>query len=217
MKKLSRPVSNSIGSVNQEKTDAPPVAAAGRDSLITGEHPTSNFQRVCYTANSDTFQIRPIADIVKIYLARSTYSVDCFSRNIKWASITNDLNPDTAADYHLDVLDFLHQLVKMGKTPDLVIFDPPYSPRQIKECYDGIGLKTSKRDCQRVGRWTEENLLISRLMAPGGVFIQCGWNSYGIIGWPIERLLLVNHGAGHYDTICMVQRKPAIQEDLVIL
>ncbi|HLX68591.1 MAG TPA: adenine-specific DNA methylase [Verrucomicrobiae bacterium] len=168
-----------------------------------------SLQRVCYTANSETFQIRPIGDLVKQYIQISNCSVDCFSRNNKWAHITNDLNTNTAADYHLDVRDFLLHLERDSKTPDLVIFDPPYSPRQIKECYQGIGLSLSQKDTQRVGRWTEEKKIIERITAPGAVFIQCGWSSYGISGWPIERLILVNHGAGHYDTICLVQRKPA--------
>lgn len=46
---------------------------------------------------------------------------------------TNDLDPTTTADYHLDAIDFLK--LQSDTSCDLVLFDPPYSPRQVSECY----------------------------------------------------------------------------------
>ena len=96
--------------------------------------------RVWSMPNKNTFDITPIGKLVKRYLRVSSVSIDPFARNKEWATFTNDLNTDTKAEYHLDVYDFLLLMKKKKICPDLIIFDPPYSPRQVKECYDSIGL-----------------------------------------------------------------------------
>ena len=168
--------------------------------------------------NTETFDIPPIGDLVQRYLAESRVSIDPFARNKRWAIHTNDLNPDTAAEHHLDVLDFLMCLKNKSLTADLALFDPPYSPRQIKECYQGIGLPMSRQEAWRAQRWTQERNLLNQLIAIGGIVVSCGWNSTGMgqgRSYRIEELLLVNHGAGHNDTIVMVERKLAHQEVLL--
>ena len=79
--------------------------------------------------NSDTFSVKPIGEFVKRYLFNSTISVDPFARNKNWATYTNDLNPKTSAQFHIDALDFLAMLKGMNVKAGLVIFDPPYSLR----------------------------------------------------------------------------------------
>src|SRR5689334_12284755 len=96
-------------------------------------------RRVFAFPSAATFDIPPICGLVKTYLRGSKVSVDPFARNKRWATFTNDLNPETAAESHLDSAEFLESLASAGVQADLVLFDPPYSPRQIKECYDGIG------------------------------------------------------------------------------
>ena len=88
--------------------------------------------------DSNTFQIKPIREFVLKYLNESKISVDPFSRNSALANYTNDLNPDTTAQYHLTAFDFLTELINKGVRADLIIFDPPYSLRQAKECYDAF-------------------------------------------------------------------------------
>src|ERR1039458_6585876 len=88
--------------------------------------------------NADTFSIPTIGAFVKRYLLKSKCSVDPFARNKRWATHTNDLNPETEAEHHMEAGEFLHKLVADGVKADLVLFDPPYSPRQIMECYNGI-------------------------------------------------------------------------------
>jgi hypothetical protein len=75
--------------------------------------------------SADTFDIPVIAAFVKKYLCQSKISVDPFARNKRWATYTNDLNPETQADSHLEALDFIHSLIEKGVKADLVIFDPP--------------------------------------------------------------------------------------------
>jgi hypothetical protein len=89
--------------------------------------------------NSETFSIKPIGQLVQRYISQADISIDPFARNKSWATLTNDLNPNTSAEYHLEAVDFLNMLHEEQIKADLVIIDPPYSPRQVKECYDGFG------------------------------------------------------------------------------
>lgn len=107
--------------------------------------PSLRMSRVWAMPNADTFDVPPIAGFVRKYLMRSKLSVDPFARNKRWATYTNDINPDTAAESHQDAEDFLLELAIRNIQADLLIFDPPYSPRQLKECYASFGRKMSAR------------------------------------------------------------------------
>lgn len=173
--------------------------------------------RVWAMPNADTFSVPPIGEFVKKYLRQSKVSIDPFARNKRWAIYTNDLNPDTAADYHMDALDFLKMLKERGVKADLVIFDPPYSPRQIKECYDSVGMKMKQLDAMWTN-WTPERDIINELLGIDGVVLSFGWNSMGMgekRHFGIEEIMLVCSGVGHNDTICMAERKMAHQPQLL--
>lgn len=165
-------------------------------------------------ATSDTFDCLPIGEFVRKYLRNSKVSLDPFARNKRWATYTNDLNPATAAEYHMDALDFLCLMESKQIQADLIIFDPPYSPRQIKECYDSIGKPMTTEDAWKTNGWSQEKDVCRRLLKVGGTFLYFGWNSVGMgeeRGCIIEDLLLVCHGPGHNDTICIAERKIAHQ------
>lgn len=142
----------------------------------------------------------------------STISVDCFARNNQWATYTNDLNPNTLAEYHLDVRDFLRQLIEGEIAADLVIFDPPFSPHQLKDSYEEAGFKFRAEDAHRTMKWGDERRIIHRILRDSGVVLSFGWNTFGmqscgLSGYVIEEILLVCHGPGTPDTICMAERK----------
>src|SRR3989304_8710333 len=88
--------------------------------------------------NGETFTIPPIGAFVKRYL--SGVVVDPFARNNGWATYSNDLNPDTDAKFHMEAIDFLSLLKSEAVLADMIIFDPPYSPRQMSEIYQNIGI-----------------------------------------------------------------------------
>lgn len=170
-------------------------------------------ERVWAMPHHETFSIQPIGNLVRRYLYQSKCSVDPFARNTKYANWRNDLNPATAADHHLEAVDFLTLLHTQGVRADLVLVDPPYSPRQVKECYDSIG-RTVSQDDALLGKIRRiRKIAINNILDLGGHVITCGWNSVGMgdsLGYELVELLLVCHGSDHNDTIVTVERKAMI-------
>lgn len=156
--------------------------------------------------NKWTFQIPPIAELIARYVGDGKGWIDPFAGKTSPAEITNDLNPENKAQYHLDALDFLKQLKGQYKG---ILFDPPYSYEQMKECYAGVGIeKIPSRQCTNFYGDLRDN--IAPLIVPGGFAISCGWNSIGqgkTHGFEIIEILLVCHGRAHNDTIVTVERK----------
>lgn len=160
--------------------------------------------------NSETFTVRPIGDFVRKYLAAGQVSVDPFARNKTWFTHTNDLNPATKAQHHMDAEAFLVMLAADGVKADLGIFDPPYSPRQISECYAAVGLKADAQATQNGRLYRRVRDALDAIIKPGGVVLSFGWQSAGMgkaRGYEIIEIALVNHGGAHNDTICMAERK----------
>ncbi len=173
--------------------------------------------RIWDMPNADTMLVPSIRAFTLEYLAKSKVSVDPFARNCRLATYTNDLNPDTAAEYHMEAGDFLKHLWAQGVRADLLIFDPPYSPRQVKECYDGIGRKmqqTEAMTAQLRAAWRDAAL---PLLGPDAVVLSFGWNSVGFgknAGFAQERIMLVCHGGDHNDTICVAERRLPVDAQL---
>ncbi len=168
------------------------------------------FDRVFATPSMNTFDIPPIAGFVQKYLLKSKISIDPFARNVRWATHTNDLNPGAAADHHMDAQDFCIMLKGQGVRADLGIFDPPYSPRQISECYAGIGKKVTIEDTQMVNIRRGAKNALSDLITEGGIILSFGWNTAGIgeqRGFEIIEILIVCHGGWHNDTLCMAEQR----------
>lgn len=168
-------------------------------------------------ASSDTFDIPAIGIWVKNYLKKSKLSIDPFARNKRWATFTNDLNEKTAAEYHLDALDFLKMLAAKEIRADLVIFDPPYSLEQLKRSYESVGRDYTLQDGWKPGRWSEEKKLIEQVTTPDAYMLSFGWNTVGMgKRWTKKELIVVCHGPGHNDTLCLAeQRLPVRQGDFM--
>jgi hypothetical protein len=160
--------------------------------------------------DSETFTVPPIKDFVKKYLREATVSVDPFARNRTWFTHTNDLNPATQAQHHMDAEDFLKKLKADGVQADLGIFDPPYSPRQIAEVYKSIGLTVGMQETQNGRLYKRVRDALDAIMKPDGIVLSFGWQSAGMgkgRGYEPLEIALINHGGGHNDTICMAERK----------
>jgi 23S rRNA G2069 N7-methylase RlmK/C1962 C5-methylase RlmI len=160
--------------------------------------------------NSETFSVKPIGNFVKKYIEDSVISIDPFARNSKLATYTNDLNPNTEALYHLDAVEFCQKMKDENIRPDLIIFDPPYSPRAISECYQSIGKKATQKDTQNSLLYKNVRDILDDILAPNGTVLSFGWNSSGMgtkREYEIVEILLVCHGSAHNDTICIAERK----------
>ena len=163
--------------------------------------------RVWAMPNKNTFKIKPIEQLIGETVDLSLLWIDPFANQNKIASITNDLNTDYDTDYHLDALEFLKMFD--DNSVDGVLYDPPYSPRQVSECYNDVGYSVTW-DTTKASFWGNHKREISRIVKIGGRVITFGWNSGGIgnkYGFEIERILLVPHGGWHNDTICTVEIK----------
>jgi hypothetical protein len=159
--------------------------------------------------SAKTFSIPPIDALIKSYTAGMEVIVDPFARDSKHATITNDLNPDTEADYHMEAAEFCAMLAEQGVTADAVLFDPPYSPRQMAEVYQKVGIR-GMESTQNARLYKAVRDGLDAILRPGGVAISFGWNSAGFgkkRGYEPIEILLVAHGGAHNDTICVVERK----------
>lgn len=161
--------------------------------------------RIWQMPNSKTFQIKPIKELIQKYAFGTI--IDPFANSNKLATITNDLDQQYDTNYHMDATDFLKMFE--DESIDTVLYDPPYSPRQVSECYKKLGLTVNMQTTQ-ASYWAKQKEQIGRIVKPNGIVITCGWNSGGIgkkYGFEIEEILLVPHGGWHNDTIVVVERK----------
>lgn len=158
--------------------------------------------------NKWTFQIPPIERFLKRWISSGDCVVDPFCGKSK-IGIRNDI-----ANGGLDAVDFLKDLETLCVIADVVVLDPPYSPRQMVESYRRTG-----REATQNARLRREAVLgLDKLLRPGGIALSFGWNStgFGDGSYTTEEILLVNHGAAHNDTICLAQRKFLDESDWVV-
>jgi len=165
-----------------------------------------HIERIWAMPNKNTFEIKPIKELIHEEMFEGIW-VDPFANKNKLATVTNDLNKEFDTDYNLDALDFLKMFD--DNSVDGVLYDPPYSPRQVSECYNNVGFNITW-DTTKASFWGNHKREISRIVRKGGKVITFGWNSGGIgmkYGFEINRILLVPHGGWHNDTICTVETK----------
>lgn len=165
------------------------------------------FNRVWEMPNSNTFDIECIRKLIHKYLKPEFESVDPFANKSKLAKVTNDLNLEMNTDYHLDAVEFLKQFP--DNSVDFVFYDPPYSLRQVAECYKNVGIPVTTETTQ--SSWRRKHIdEISRITRQNAIVMSFGWNSAGIgreRGFELIELLLVAHGGSHNDTIVTVEKK----------
>lgn len=133
--------------------------------------------------------------------------VDPFANGSRYGTITNDLNEKYDTTYHMDALDFLKLLG--DESADLVLYDPPYSLRQVKECYEGVGITVTAEHTK--SSWRARHLdEIARILKPNGFCLCFGWNTNGVgakRGFEMTEVLIVPHGGSKNDTLCTAEQK----------
>lgn len=151
-----------------------------------------------------TFSIAPISELLDRWLADCGVVVDPFAGDSLRGTIRNDLRDGMEATAFLDSLNAIQA--------DAVLFDPPYSPRQISEVYKRVGLTVGMQETQSARLYKDVKDRLHRLLKPEGIAICCGWNSAGfgkVRGYEFREILLVAHGGAHNDTIVTVEQRVA--------
>lgn len=163
-------------------------------------------QRIWAMPSRHTFTIKPIADRLAALISDPMQWFDPFCGLHSPAGRRNDLNPAIPDVDHLDAQAWLETHDRI----DNLLFDPPYSPRQISECYKAIGLKVGVVETQNATLYARVKEAARLRMPIGSLAVCCGWNSMGMgqsRGFELEEILLVPHGGAHNDTIMTIERK----------
>jgi hypothetical protein len=156
--------------------------------------------------NKHTFLINPIKDLIEKYVGDGKGWIDPFAGENSPAEFTNDLNPDMPTQCHIEAKSFIQGLKDEYNG---CLFDPPYSLRQLKECYESIGIKKITQEDSILFPTNIKDKIYPKIKK-GGIVICCGWdsNAFGINrGFEFEEILLVAHGGRHNDTIVTVEKK----------
>jgi len=141
--------------------------------------------RIWAMPNHKTFDIKPIKELLDRVVGDNY--VDPFPHPFK-----------------RDALEYLKEL--KSNSVEKLVFDPPYSPRQLKEIYQSVGLAYDTKATY----WSNIKKEIARVIKDGGTVVSFGWNSMGIgkkRGFKITEILLIPHGGQHNDTIVTVEKK----------
>ena len=163
------------------------------------------FSRVWAMPNKWTFTIKPISELLKRYNVNGGW-VDPYAGMYSPAEITNDLNTELPTKYHLDANEFVNNL---SGEYEGVLFDPPYSYRQVTEHYAKAGIKATQLDTSSNFYNRVMNGVCDKIKN-NGYAISFGWNSNAFgknRGFEIKEILLVAHGGHHNDTIVTVEQK----------
>lgn len=156
--------------------------------------------------NKWTFDIKPIRELIIRYVGSGIGWADPFCGKSEIAEYRNDLNPEFEGCSHMLAVEFCKLLPSNLKG---LLFDPPYSGRQVSECYKHLKNKVHMDDTNAYF-YSSVMTVISPKMPVGSHVISFGWQSNGfgkIRGFECIEILLVAHGGHHNDTICTVERK----------
>lgn len=154
--------------------------------------------------NHQTFKIKPIKQFIENNMIKGLIVDPFANRKSDFGAITNDINPESETDYHLDAIDFLK--IFDDESIDVLFFDPPYSLRQLKECYDGQGISLTQRETQHF--FSDIKNSISKKMKKNGLVFSFGWSTVGMgknRGFEKKKCLIVCHGGIHNDTLCLME------------
>ena len=101
--------------------------------------------------NSKTFKVKPIKELIKRYVKNSDLVIDPFANEYSIKNeiickkyISNDIDTSFDTDYHLEAQEFMKLFD--DNSVDVILFDPPYSSRQISECYKKLNKTVTMND-----------------------------------------------------------------------
>ena len=136
-----------------------------------------------------------------------TFKIPCIKQILK-DELNNeylDLFPLSQSMFlKIDALQLLKKL--KSSSENNIVFDPPYSQRQLKEMYQNIGFSYDMNNSY----WSNCKDEIARITRKTSKVLSFGWNSNGIgknRGFEIKKIWLIAHGSSHNDTIITLEEK----------
>ena len=138
-------------------------------------------------------------------------TVDPFARDCGWCSWTNDIDTETGAEFHLDAAAFLARVaVEEPGRVDLVLFDPPFSPRQAEEKYASGHVNVYQMPGYVRNCFTS----IALMLRPGGKVLKLGYNTnrhHPLLA--LEKVWVVAVGANRNDVLVSLWRREPSLDD----
>ena len=111
--------------------------------------------RIWAMPSKNTYTIKPIKELIERYikdLPKDAIILNPFANSSTYG-ITNDIDPDFNTDYHMDAVDFLKQFE--SNSVDMVLYDAPFTVRQVSECYKKLGM-TVNMETTQASYWTKQ-------------------------------------------------------------
>lgn len=86
----------------------------------------------------------------------------------------------------------------------------------MSECYKDIGREVGMAGTQNGALYKRVRDAAMPVLADGATVLSFGWNSTGMgqkRGFELVEILMVAHGGGHNDTICVAERRTPDAQD----
>ena len=145
-----------------------------------------------------TFEMGELKKFVEKWCIGRTLNLFGGKVRLMVKEFSNDIDTNMPTDYHMDAYEFVKKCKK--NFFDTVILDPPYNFRKSVEKYGGRYMTDYPIIMDKVMEITTQDARV----------ITLGYNTGGmgtIRGFKKIALCIVNHGAGHNDTLCLVEEK----------
>ena len=181
------------------------------------------YQHVITNCDSEPFKNKQVKKLLDRYVRRTVertggcwQGCDPFARRSittsAWAEwfVTNDLNEEMPTDHHMEANDFGEYVRDCGIIMDLVLFDPPYTLRQLKDHYEAVGMNLPQWQTQN--QWRRCKDALAPLVPPGGYAITFGYSTRGFgayRGFKKREILILQSGGipDRYDVLVTVEEK----------
>jgi hypothetical protein len=156
--------------------------------------------RICTSGSKSVMASDVVKDLLikyvgEDYLTQKTKVViDPFAGNHNWATYSNDINPSTTAEHHMDAAEFLTMLKEKGVKGDFFLIDPPWCKTTL-EWYKTKDPEIDKRMIHQ-GNYQEMKqvrTLVTELANDGAICFYFGWTSLGMGkhgGWTTKELIM---------------------------
>lgn len=167
-------------------------------------------RRVLSNPEVPLFERKQMASLLKTYFREGLF-IDPFCGSPVAANnlTTNDIDPTIKADSHKEALDFLREIPT--SSVDGVIYNPPYSPKRIKEFLRKGGYKESSMKQYTKDFHKKRKDEVSRILRKGGIVLSVSGSSLGMTkerGFSLKEVLYLYYAEeSYFETVITIDQK----------